>query len=34
MELMSQKLSKKEARQLIYDKLSEALSDFKGLQKI
>ena len=33
MELMSQKLSKKEARQLIYDKLSEALSDFKGLLK-
>lgn len=30
---MTQKLSKKEARKLIYDKLNEALSDFKGLLK-
>ena len=33
MELLTQKLSKKEARKLIYDKLSDALSDFKGLLK-
>ena len=33
MELMNQKLSKKEARKLIYDKLNEALSDFKVLLK-
>jgi hypothetical protein len=30
MELMTKKLSKKEARKLIYDKLKDVLSEFRG----